>query len=250
MYSRIPVPAGLTGKEDEGYLMAFFPVAGIVIAVLQYLVYLALKSLEASDILCASLAVSIPLIITGGIHLDGFMDMSDALSSYREKEKRLEILKDPHIGAFAVIKTVVLILICFGAMYETVSSGDRRLLSVLCLSYVFSRIMSGFLALYGKSAKQDGSLYMIKKSTKKKIVTVILVLELASAGYAAVYLAPVAAVSMILAMALAFVVCVFISERAIGGVTGDTAGWALCIAECAAACTVAAAVLITGSGMI
>lgn len=249
MYSRIPVPAGLTG-EDAGYVMAFFPVAGIVIAAAQYLVFLALKSLEASDILCASVAVCIPLVITGGIHLDGFMDMSDALSSYREKEKRLEILKDPHIGAFAVIKTVVLVLIYFGALYEAEASGDKSMLSVLCLSYVFSRIMSGFLALYGKSAKQDGSLYLIKKSAKKKAVTVILVLELASAGYAAVYLAPVAAVSMIVAMAVTYVICAFISERAIGGVTGDTAGWALCTAECAAACVVAALVLITGSGRI
>ncbi len=46
----------------------------------------------------------IPVWITGGIHLDGYADTCDALSSYGDREKKLEILKDPHCGAFAVIR--------------------------------------------------------------------------------------------------------------------------------------------------
>jgi adenosylcobinamide-GDP ribazoletransferase len=43
-----------------------------------------------------------PIIITGGIHMDGFLDTQDALSSYQPRERRLEILKDSHAGAFAI----------------------------------------------------------------------------------------------------------------------------------------------------
>ncbi len=46
----------------------------------------------------------IPVWVTGGIHLDGYADTCDALSSYGDREKKLEILKDPHCGAFAVIR--------------------------------------------------------------------------------------------------------------------------------------------------
>lgn len=45
----------------------------------------------------------LPILVTGGIHMDGFMDTSDALASWQSPEKRLEILKDSHVGAFAVL---------------------------------------------------------------------------------------------------------------------------------------------------
>ena len=50
--------------------------------------------------------VLVPVIVTGGIHVDGLLDTSDALSSWRDREKRLEILKDSHAGAFAVITAI------------------------------------------------------------------------------------------------------------------------------------------------
>ena len=49
----------------------------------------------------------ISVFVTGGIHLDGLLDTADAMSSYQERERRLEILKDSHAGAFAVITCVV-----------------------------------------------------------------------------------------------------------------------------------------------
>ena len=47
--------------------------------------------------------MAIPLMITGGFHVDGFMDTMDAFHSYQEKEQKLNILKDSHIGAFAAV---------------------------------------------------------------------------------------------------------------------------------------------------
>ena len=59
---------------------------------------------------------AIPLIITGGFHADGFLDVSDSLCSYGSREKKLKILKDPHIGAFAVIRLAVYYLIYAAAL--------------------------------------------------------------------------------------------------------------------------------------
>ena len=68
--------------------------------------------------------VLVPVIVTGGIHVDGLLDTSDALSSWRDREKRLEILKDSHAGAFAVITACVYFLTMYGGMSQIVEQ-DR-----------------------------------------------------------------------------------------------------------------------------
>jgi len=60
----------------------------------------------------------IPVVITGGIHLDGLLDTADALSSYQPRERRLEILKDSHAGAFAIIVCCMYFLAYFGFASE------------------------------------------------------------------------------------------------------------------------------------
>ncbi|MBQ4275848.1 MAG: adenosylcobinamide-GDP ribazoletransferase, partial [Lachnospiraceae bacterium] len=103
MYSKIPVPRCEWKEEDMKYVFIFFPLIGIVIGGLIYGWNYLCRYFELPDILRVCITAAIPIIITGGIHADGFMDTMDALHSYRDKEKKLEILKDPHIGAFSVI---------------------------------------------------------------------------------------------------------------------------------------------------
>ena len=55
-----------------------------------------------------------PLLVTGGFHVDGFLDTCDALHSYQSMEKKQEILKDPHIGAFAVLSLLTAVLLGLG----------------------------------------------------------------------------------------------------------------------------------------
>ena len=103
MYSRIPAPKTDWKEENRRYALGFFPVIGAVIGVSLILWRYICNIIVTGDIIFAAGAVCIPVIITGGIHIDGFCDVTDARSSYADKEKRLEILSDPHIGSFAVI---------------------------------------------------------------------------------------------------------------------------------------------------
>ena len=115
MYSRIPMPKFNWESEDMKYHLIFFPWVGAVIGGLEYLLYIFCESHQIPNLVMALLAIAIPLGVTGGFHLDGFMDMEDAMSSWQTREKRLEILKDPHIGAFSVIN-VITVGILFWAM--------------------------------------------------------------------------------------------------------------------------------------
>ena len=133
MYSRIPMPQSEWTEENMSYAMCFFPLIGGVIGFVTWVVYQSKLYLELnhsgfSDLFWTILLVLIPVVITGGIHLDGFLDTQDALSSYQPKERRLEILKDPHTGAFAVISCVVYFLAYVG-IYSSVTADSIRVIA-------------------------------------------------------------------------------------------------------------------------
>ena len=113
MYSKIPMPKLEWTKENMKYAICYFPLVGAVIGLISYVAYWLFTKLQAGDGLRAALLTVLPLLITGGIHMDGFLDTSDALNSYGDREKKLAILKDPNAGAFAVIKGFIYMFLIF-----------------------------------------------------------------------------------------------------------------------------------------
>ena len=53
--------------------------------------------------------------------MDGFLDTMDAIHSYGDRSRKLEILKDPHLGAFAVISFGVYMMLYLGVFHEYLS---------------------------------------------------------------------------------------------------------------------------------
>ena len=105
MYSKIPVPQSEWTKENMRYVMCFLPIIGAVIGGLVYgwALLASVLGIVGETSFYTAVMILIPVAVTGGIHLDGFLDTSDALSSWQTQEKRLEILKDSRAGAFAVL---------------------------------------------------------------------------------------------------------------------------------------------------
>ena len=118
MYSKIPMPHIEWNKENMKNVLCFFPWVGAVAGVLVWLWFLVSDQLGFGVMLRASVAVLIPVLVTGGIHLDGLLDTADALSSWQTRERRLEILKDSHAGAFAIIVCCGYFLAAFGIWTE------------------------------------------------------------------------------------------------------------------------------------
>lgn len=131
MFSRIPVPRADWSGKNMRYMMCFFPWIGIPIGVLTWLVYEAGQYLQLNAAFLAVLLVLIPVVVTGGIHIDGLLDTADALSSWQERSRRLEILKDSHAGAFAVITCGVYFLLYYGVYSQM---GSARLPSSVSAS--------------------------------------------------------------------------------------------------------------------
>ena len=110
MYSRIPMPQIGWTEENRRYALCWFPMIGLVNGGLLLGWYWLAAQFSLSSLLFGVIAVCIPLLVTGGIHLDGFCDVEDARASCAEKSRKLEIMSDPHIGSFAVMHLVLYLL--------------------------------------------------------------------------------------------------------------------------------------------
>lgn len=241
IYSKIPVPQFAWEEEDMEYMMCFFPWIGGAIGLVFY-GWLALCEKVQIGALCrACVAAAIPLIISGGFHVDGYMDTMDAFHSYQSREKKLEILKDSHIGAFAAIMLMLYYLIDLAALSEVVTGKAAFAVAAV---FFLARCLSGIGVVTLKSAKKEGLLYTFASGAQKKRVRLALYAQLTGC------IALMVAVSGIygIVAAVTGVLCFFYfkwkSYRELGGITGDTAGWYVTVCEAAAAVAVAVALHI------
>ena len=231
MYSKIPMPTIEWNKENMKYALGFFPLVGAAIgAVLSLWCYIADK-LNIGSVLFAAVATVIPVLITGGIHLDGFCDTVDAKSSHQIMERKLEILKDPHIGAFALIYSMVYFVVNFGLWTEFNISVKNVLL--ISLGFVLSRAFSGLAIVTFKCAKNSGLAYMFASGAEKKKVRNIMAVYIIAAAVAALIINPIIGALVIIAILLTFIYYKQMSYKQFGGITGDLAGYFLQIAELA-----------------
>ena len=139
MYSAIPMPQIEWNERNMKYMMAFFPMVGVVQGALLLGFSLLAQALGLGFVLFAAVAALLPLFVTGGIHLDGFCDTVDALSSHQTREKKLEILKDPHAGAFAIIMGCLYFVLYAGAAGELV----WKIFPAYAFGFAVSRSFSG-----------------------------------------------------------------------------------------------------------
>lgn len=238
LYSRIPIPQYAWKEEDMKYVFCFFPWVGAVIGVCLSLWLSLCARLQIGGLCRTMVGAAIPLLLTGGFHVDGFMDTMDAIHSYQPKERKLEILKDSHIGAFAVILFSVYGLLFLGALSEIESGTLQR---IICSGFFLSRCLCGISAVSFPCAKRDGTLFLFADRASKNIVKGSLYLQ--SALCIGVMLSwNLLAGTLVAGCAVASLVRYFYrSKKEFGGVTGDTAG--CFILFCEGSMIVAAALL-------
>ena len=159
MYSKIPMPHLNLEEKDMRYVMGFFPLVGLVLGACQFIWYKLSVFLGVPNVSRALIFLVLPVIVTGGIHVDGYMDTSDAIHSYGDREKKLSILKDSHIGAFAVIRLLVYSAVYFAALFWMAEQGKEQAFLLFAGIFYLSRILSGFAAVNFRGARKNGMLY-------------------------------------------------------------------------------------------
>lgn len=94
-------------RKSVTTMFATLPWIGVLVGIFTSSVWL---FFDASPLFLAFTIVLIGVVVSGGLHLDGFVDTSDAFFSYRNLDKRHEILADPRIGAFGAMALLFFII--------------------------------------------------------------------------------------------------------------------------------------------
>ena len=112
----LPLPFSPKGSTASlGRSSAYYPLVGLILGVfLAGASWILYRWLPAG--VAAALLLALWVGLTGMLHLDGFMDSCDGLLPPRERERRLEIMKDSRVGAFGVVAVVLLLLLKFNAL--------------------------------------------------------------------------------------------------------------------------------------
>lgn len=230
MYSRIPMPFVEWSERGMKYAFCFFPLIGAVIGLCVNLYALAARNLGLGSLAYALLGTALPLLITGGIHMDGFLDVTDARSSFQSRERKLEILKDPHAGAFAIAGCGVYLLLYVAAFSELSVSAFPAIAGI----YVMTRALSGLSVLCFPKARKDGLAATFAKGTGSGSPVVKMVLGgwLALSVLFFVLTAGIwVAGILVLTVLLVFWWYHHMALTEFGGTTGDLAGYFLQTAE-------------------
>ncbi|KEO80306.1 MULTISPECIES: adenosylcobinamide-GDP ribazoletransferase [Paenibacillus] len=153
--TRLPVKAELDFSPDLLKRSAsYYPLVGVVIGIIVW-GFAALASMVLPPLPCAILTLVVWVWLTGGLHLDGWMDAADALFSYRSRERMLEIMKDSRVGAMGVIACVLLLMLKASLLYTVLV--ERNVSGLLLLPMVWSRwFMVHAMKRWPKARNDDG----------------------------------------------------------------------------------------------
>ena len=239
MYSKIPMPRADWNKENMKYTFCFFPFIGLVIGALSYFAGWLGMRFYFNPTFISVILVLIPVFVTGGIHVDGLLDTSDALSSWQERERRLEILKDSHAGAFAVITACVYFLAWYGAYSQLWMNASA--LKLMALGFMVSRCFSGISVMTFPKARKDGTVAEFSRKAEEITVRNVLIVYLGILLVVMVWIQPVLGSLAFVAAVLIFLYYRYKAVKYFGGITGDLAGYFLCLCEVGMAIVLAVA---------
>lgn len=173
MYSVIPMPRVDWREDNMRWSLGMLPVVGLVCGA----VVAGLCALQAvadwHAVFFAAAAALLPIVLSGGFHIDGFLDAVDAIFSRRDREQRLAIMKDPRCGPFAVLCGAGLLLLETGAWCQL--AGKPGLWPAACVVYTLARsltVLAGSRLPYAPTSKL-GALFADRAAAGVRLLGVV-----------------------------------------------------------------------------
>lgn len=230
MYSAIPMPRIEWREDNMRWSLGCLPVVGVLAGGLVYGWSALTMPAGISPILFAAAAVLLPILLSGGFHMDGFLDATDAIFSRRDRQRKLEIMKDPCCGPFAVLSCGGLLLLELAAWCQLFARPG--LIPAACCAYFLSRsltVTAGSFIPYAPTSSL-GALFADRSARGVRYLGVFesafsAVLFLFLGWLGAGVWGLLAACFAVLATGLWFIWYVHMVQKQFGGVTGDLLGY-------------------------
>lgn len=226
-FSAIPVKMQLPmNKQTVTWMFSLLPLIGLCVGGIYAAFYTLLGLADITPLFTAILLVMAMIVVTGGLHLDGWVDMSDAYFSYSEKEKRVAILDDPRIGAFGAISLVCLLLMKIGVIYEALMREEALLWYFICIPLLGRVAIQLYFGLTATS-KTSGLGAYFKEHVKRRFLFIIMSLYVGGLLLGALYFTMWGVVVLVAVVGVVVLLYRSWTIRNFGGMSGDLMG-ALC----------------------
>lgn len=234
--TRISIKKNVPYERDMGSGLIYFPIVGMIIGVIMTLIYLLLSTLiknPAGSIIIAVLVVFAEVVITGGLHIDGFGDTFDGIFSYRSKAEILEIMKDPRLGTNGILSVIFLVIFKIVVTYFIISNGYFW---VIFLMPMLGRYIGVVLCYKSVPAKKVGmgNMFIGKcdigtlTASSALVALTIMIVSLISTGSILFSFLALASLPLLYIFAGVFEYFIY---RKIDGLTGDVIGCGIELSE-------------------
>jgi adenosylcobinamide-GDP ribazoletransferase len=217
-FSRLPMPRIETiSAQDNGRALLFLPLVGLAVGLMIYTTTHLLIGQINSEIL-AALLLALWCALTGGLHLDGLADSADAWLSGANKDRSLEIMKDPRCGTAAIVTLICVLLVKFTAISAILENGQHWYLILIPVLGRTSALVLFLTTPYARTQglSKDFSEYAPSSLIRILVIAIVLITTV-SLGLSSALL--VAAVSAVIFYAMRRLML-----KRLGGSTGDTSG--------------------------
>ncbi|MEP9347677.1 adenosylcobinamide-GDP ribazoletransferase [Xanthobacter sp. KR7-225] len=238
-YSRLPVApkaqgAGAYGPPDLDRIAYAIPLAGAVIGLIGAAMLLIGDAAGFGGDLAAVLAVAAMVLATGAVHEDGLADTADGFGGGRDTAQRLAIMRDSRIGAYGATALGLALLLRVAGLSQLLwAAGPLRAALTLAAAAAASRAAGILLLRALPPARADGASAGVGQPSPAAAAACALVAALVVIVVLVPSYGVGAAFAGLIAPLLALFVMVRLSQRMIGGQTGDVAGATQQVAEIA-----------------
>ncbi|MCR9235889.1 MAG: adenosylcobinamide-GDP ribazoletransferase [Alphaproteobacteria bacterium] len=223
-FTRLPVFMPVDHTRPMSRAAQLFPAIGLVIGLIGALVLAFGVLLQLPHYLISVLSITAMIIATGALHEDGLADMIDGFGGGHERERKLEIMKDSHIGTYGVLA----LLLSQGMRMILIASlllrGLDVAITVLLAAQMVSRLCSMFLWAGLTPARSNG---LSKQAGQPQRRALVMAVVTTSIALLCLLLPNLNILAILFATALsAFVgyLMILLCRQQIGGQTGDTIG--------------------------
>jgi len=228
MFCGIPLPFHVWNEKYVPLMVASVPLVGVVIGSIWWLAGIVAIGLELPHSITAAILTLAPFFIAGFIHLDGYMDTSDALLSCRSFKERQRILKDPLVGSFAVVMLGILFLAQFAAMYAI--AGHGQYLGLVISISVISRSCSAFSIFVLRHSPQSNYTSMLSQNIGMSNKLFVLIVAIVATRFSYLY-AGFLGTAVSVAVILGYIGAMRRVFKSFDGISGDLLGYSMVIGE-------------------
>lgn len=226
MFCAIPFPGKIWDEKARDKMLLFLPLVGLEIGIIWAVIAWLCQILKLPAPVTGFVLCAYPYLVTGFIHLDGFMDVTDAVKSWRDLDRRREILKDSHVGSFSVIGCILLMLAQFSLFASLPQDADWKILALIpmvsrcCSALAVTALPPMNTSQYANQAKPKSHIF---------ILTLMLLLAVIAG-----FLAFGKYGFVLLGGLLGYCLALHRSYKSLQGMNGDIAGYSLTYSELAA----------------